>query len=338
VLRESRAVGVEPAAGALRFHFFRHRAALGPWHVALAPETWLRPPVDRACRAARRLGLAWRDGRTAAAGIRARHRPLEAAEAAFAHRLIATLRPGDWVLADLASLADILDAAPAGVGRAVLTHAILHRRLASLGAAAEASALRGREPVWLGKADVVVAIQADDAVECRALAPRARVCVVPVGLPVVPGPAGVGSDDHALLFVGSATAANVSGLRWFLGEVWPRLRQADPACHLTLCGRAGAQMPALPAGVVDAGFVERLAPHYHRVSVVVVPLVQGSGLKVKLVEALAAGRPVVTTPVGLQGVEFLRDEGACIQAEGAEAFAAAVAALLADRPARARLG
>lgn len=149
----------------------------------------------------------------------------------------------------------------------------------------------------------IVAIQWDDAGVFRRLAPHATVVVVPVSVDVT-------VDDRQpvpgrCLFVGSGSLANVDGLRWFLDDCWPHVRARAPEAELHVVGTVCARVGAVPDGVVLRGEVARLDEEYARATVALVPLRTGSGLKVKIVEALCAGVPVVTTAVGAQGLSGL---------------------------------
>ena len=85
------------------------------------------------------------------------------------------------------------------------------------------------------------------------------------------------------------------------------------------------------------GWVDELAPELARAAVVVAPLLSGGGTKLKVLEALAAGRPVAATTVGAEGIE-VGDGEHLLVADGVEAFVAAVDRLLADRDLAGRLG
>ena len=132
-------------------------------------------------------------------------------------------------------------------------------------------------------------------------------------------------------------AVNRDGLLWFLENVLPLVRRRHPDVRVRVAG-AGVD-PALAAtarehGVELLGFVPDLDPLYRTANAVVVPLRVGGGLKFKTVEALAAGVPVVSTPVGAEGVGpgrwFAGVE------ETAVGFAEALLAVGADQPAAER--
>jgi glycosyltransferase involved in cell wall biosynthesis len=130
-----------------------------------------------------------------------------------------------------------------------------------------------------------------------------------------------------LLFVGSSASANVDGLDWFLAEIWPRILAERPDTKLTVAGSVCTAITSTPVGVSLRGRVPDLTPLYRRADVVISPLRVGSGLKIKLIEALAHGKPVVGTTVTAQGVAHLLD-GAVALADTPEAFASEVLSLL----------
>lgn len=136
-----------------------------------------------------------------------------------------------------------------------------------------------------------------------------------------------------LLFVGGFRhPPNQDGVRWFVEEVWPRVRQAVPDCEFRLVGaHADEGLRGLsPAGLRPLGRLddEPLGAAYRAARVAVVPLRYGAGVKGKLIEAFAWGVPAVTTPVGAEGVEGV-ERAAAIAADPA-AFADEVVRLLRD--------
>lgn len=216
---------------------------------------------------------------------------------------------------------------------AIVMHDLFHARDGA-GADSVAAVTREREVALLGLADAVVAIQAAEARFVADHVPGVRAILAPMAATPVacaqPGRAG------RLLFVGSDTAPNAVGLRWFFAEVWPRVRAAWPDARLDVAGAVARGFPGGgPDGVRFLGPVDALAPLYARAGVVISPLTFGSGLKVKLVEALAAGKAVVATSVTLQGVER-ECAGAVLCADDAGGFAGHLLALR-DEGARAAL-
>jgi polysaccharide biosynthesis protein PslH len=146
------------------------------------------------------------------------------------------------------------------------------------------------------------------------------------------------ADD--VLFVGSfGYFQNVDALGWLLDEIWPAVTAARPEARLRLVGR-GADA-AVRRRVADAGLtidegVDDIREALQRASVLLAPIRAGSGTKYKVLEAMASGLPVVTTPVGAEGLGLAPGREAEIE-EGAAGLARATAAILADPAHGARL-
>lgn len=185
---------------------------------------------------------------------------------------------------------------------------------------------------------LVLAIQDEEAAAMRRLAPATRVETLPIGIDLgrfgTPAP----EDPPVVALVGSWDwAPNADGGRTFLERGWPRVRAALPAARLRLVGKH--LPPALAelgtrSGAEVVGYVEDMAVEFARAAVMVVPLWMGTGVRVKIVEGLAAGVPVASTPIGVEGLGLTAGVHATL-AESPEALGDAVSALLRD-PARAR--
>jgi succinoglycan biosynthesis protein ExoO len=181
----------------------------------------------------------------------------------------------------------------------------------------------------LRQADAIIAIQRREAAELARLLPDRYVLLAPLACHVVEKPQP--GDPHTLLFVGSNTAPNVIGMRWFLQSVWPQIRQEVPDCRLLVAGSVARGLPeAVPAaGVRFLGMVADLDPLYVEAGVVISPLTVGSGLKIKLIEALGQGKAIVATSVTTEGCEDAVVQAIC-QRNDVGAFADAVVELLTD--------
>ena len=127
--------------------------------------------------------------------------------------------------------------------------------------------------------------------------------------------------------------ANVVGLIWFIENVWPSLLQEQPDLKFDIVGKNPDQRlvdaAAIYPGITLTGFVEDLEEVYKEARVSVAPLLFGSGMKVKVLDALARGIPTVTTPVGAEGVDYVNDRHLSV-AKDAEAMAKATLRLLED--------
>jgi glycosyltransferase involved in cell wall biosynthesis len=142
------------------------------------------------------------------------------------------------------------------------------------------------------------------------------------------------SSRRRLLLVGNLTyEPNVEAAQLLVREVLPRVRRlVSDALAVEIVGRhePGGPIAALAAerGVKLRGYVDDLAAVYARADVAVIPLTRGAGTRIKLLEAFAAGVPVVTTPAGAAGLD-LRDGTHLLLAGDADGLAVAVARLLA---------
>jgi glycosyltransferase involved in cell wall biosynthesis len=145
---------------------------------------------------------------------------------------------------------------------------------------------------------------------------------------------------NRLCFVGSLDyVPNLDGLEWFLDSVWPLLRRRRPDLELELVGRgAGARAQALVRPAVRlVGAVASVRPHLEQAALGIVPLRIGGGTRLKVVEALALGTPLVSTPIGAEGLELEDGRHLALAAAPAE-FAERVLELLADPQRASQLG
>lgn len=319
-------------------HRIRGVVKIGRWFVSRDPGVWRDAALGVMRSLLRRLGL--RGGWT-----QDRPRPYAIAMSwAPADRAWLSAQPlgaQDVVLADYAFQSEAFAVLGAPRERsAIIMHDLFHRRGTS-GAGAErdsvAAISREEEVALLGRAGTVIAIQRDEAEFVAGALPGTRVVLAP-GTRSPEAPQTFAEDPSRLLFVGSRTAPNSDGLAWFLDKVWPQLAAASPNTRLDVVGTVAADFAGqrVPAGVRMHGLVPELAPFYRRAGIVIAPLRFGSGLKIKLVEALAWGKPMVVSPVTLQGVEATCGR-AVLVADSAAGFASAILALQRDRELRARL-
>lgn len=189
------------------------------------------------------------------------------------------------------------------------------------------STTRREERKALRRADVIVAIQEEEARFFRQLVPDKRVVTVGHFIELCALPFKLDAPLE-LLFLASGNEANLHGLRVFLLEVLPRIRRHHPGVRLLLAGtvcRAVADDPSYS----KLGEFTRAAEVYGRADIVVGPIPFGTGLKIKNMEALGFGKPLVTTPAGAEGI----GEGAgsaFLVGRTAQEFATQVNALLAD--------
>jgi hypothetical protein len=171
---------------------------------------------------------------------------------------------------------------------------------------------------------VALALGASDDV-VRAVASRhrpTRLAVAPNPAPAVAplGPTPSDGWPRALMVANFGYAPNREGARWFVHEVLPRL---DPTWTLALVGPGAPPVDVRSSRVEVAGYVDDLRSQYERATVAVAPLRAGSGTRIKILEAMAAGRPVVATPVAASGIG-VEDSRHLLLADDPDGFAGAV--------------
>jgi glycosyltransferase involved in cell wall biosynthesis len=184
--------------------------------------------------------------------------------------------------------------------------------------------------------DLVVTVSREDA----AMIPDGAV-VVPNGVDVARFRPSPPPPSPRVVFTGALhTQPNRDGIHWFCAEVWPAIRARVPDATLDVVGaRPPSDVLALgnSDGVAVHADVPDVVPFLERACVAVVPLRIGSGSRLKALEAMAAGRPVVGTAIGVGGLEA-RPGRDLLVAEDADAFADQVVRCLADRELAMRLG
>jgi glycosyltransferase involved in cell wall biosynthesis len=261
----------------------------------------------------------------------------------------------EWIAANGAEIDEVLVSRP-GVAEEVLDQLAMHCRApvvfyghdlhharmrlepgadkdpAKLAAADAAEAQERR--IWRS-VDVVLYLSEQEAAEARRLEPGIVAKTVPA-YPLPPPPPireVPPAAETGLIFVaGFAHPPNVDAAIWLVREILPRIRAVYPGLPLALVGSnpANAVHALAGDGVVVTGHVseEELDRYYASARVAICPLRFGAGVKLKVVEAMHRGIPLVTTPIGAQGLDGI--EAVCDVAADADAIAAAAVRLLGD--------
>jgi glycosyltransferase involved in cell wall biosynthesis len=175
----------------------------------------------------------------------------------------------------------------------------------------------------------------------RTRLPQMRTAVVPNG--VDPEYFSLGDarvEPDTLAFTGVLTyRPNFEGVRYFIEEILPRIRRTRPQVRLTVVGYGSpkdlAQLSA--PNVTVTGWVDDVRPYLAGAAAVIVPIRLGSGTRLKVVEALSMGRPMVSTTVGCEGIDVQHGRHLLV-ADEPDMFAASVCSLLEDSAFGARLG
>jgi polysaccharide biosynthesis protein PslH len=173
--------------------------------------------------------------------------------------------------------------------------------------------------------------------------PGVRTAVIPNAADVEyfqPRPTDPPPDGRTVVYFGLLSyVPNIDGVIHFIKDIWPRISEAHPEARCKIIG--GQPPPSLLAlagpRVQLTGFVSDLRPHLAAAAAVVVPLRLGGGTRLKIVEAMAMGKAIVSTKLGAEGIEAVPGRDLLVEDEPA-AFADAANRLLAEPGLAARIG
>jgi glycosyltransferase involved in cell wall biosynthesis len=234
------------------------------------------------------------------------------------------------VLCEYIFTAPCLDVVPGDVLKIIDTHDMFSRKkeqVLKYGIDDPLPCSPREERNYLLKADLVIAIQSNEARMFRDLVLERDVITVGIDFDVVR------EIDHSaevrgrILVVGSDNPLNIHGLREFYDNAWPQIRSRMPEATLRVVGKLANRLQSEDERVQCAGWVEDLDAEYRRAAVVVNPTVAGTGLKIKSVEALCKGKPLVATVNSVEGIAY-DGKAPFVVCEGWNRFAEEVLALL----------
>jgi glycosyltransferase involved in cell wall biosynthesis len=195
---------------------------------------------------------------------------------------------------------------------------------------AERRAIR-RHPVLIAASPLI-------ADELAARAPRAHVEVIPFCLDPEDYPSAPLDGEPTAGIIGTAVwPPTASAIRRLRADIWPQVRTLVPSGRLVVAGRGTASLSDLneEPDVDVLGEVPSASEFLRRLSVLIYPLTRGSGVKIKVLESIASGVPVVTTPAGAEGVDA--GDGVVVETDSRR-LAAATADLLRDASERRERG
>jgi len=147
-------------------------------------------------------------------------------------------------------------------------------------------------------------------------------------------------DGRTLVYFGLlSTVPNIDGVVHFVRDIWPRVAEAHPEARCKIIGgRPPPSLLALAGPRIElTGFVPDLRPHLAEAAAIVVPLRLGGGTRLKIVEAMAMGKAIVSTTLGAEGIDAVPGRDILI-ADEPQAFATAVKRLLTEPGLAARIG
>ena len=213
--------------------------------------------------------------------------------------------------------------------------------LARTVARAKAFLMRNWESAAAARFARVLVTSPAEAQWLAARIPQNRIRVVENGVDTETHlPRAANRDAHTLLFTGTmGYLPNADAMEWFCREIFPRIQRALPDAQLEIVGHhpnARVQALANVRGVHVRGQVPDVESFYRAARLVVVPLRAGGGTRLKILEAMAYGRAVVSTSIGAEGLN-VRDGEDIVLADTADAFAARVIALWREDAERERI-
>lgn len=219
-----------------------------------------------------------------------------------------------------------------------LSRARLRRGMAALALRVEATRYRHHLLGLLPRFSAAVAVSTLEAEELRRSS-EVPVSVIPSGVDTQTlRPAPEQDGPPRVVFTGTLSyPPNSQGIVWFADQVWPRVRRQLPNAELDVVGRnpppSVSGLSGRP-GINVLGEVPVMAPYYHRAHVVIVPILTGAGIRMKIVEAMSAGRAIVSTTLGWEGLPHVVPNQHLLVADRPEDFAEATVRLLSEPSAR----
>ena len=224
--------------------------------------------------------------------------------------------------------------------RATLEASWLRRRYSSV----QARLMEAEDRAWCPRVTLNVAVSPDDRTLLGTIAPSARCEVVPNGVDTEyfrPVPATAPGGERIIVCVGGTNwLPNRDALLHFCADILPLIRRRAPGVKVMwigACSDADRQRFASEYGVELTGYVPDIRPLVHKAGCYVVPLRLGGGTRLKIVDAWAMGKAVVSTSVGCEGLATRPGENILV-ADSDEDFAAATLRVLSDSALQSSVG
>lgn len=204
----------------------------------------------------------------------------------------------------------------------------------------QAQLMKAFECTVMQQVDGLTAITSADKEVLSAFNPNVPAAVVTAGT-TFPGPPNPTQQRTGVIgcIADWSWQPNRDGLTWFVDEVWPKIKALQPDLNMEVAGgkmSAAQQARLKEVGISYLGFVDSADVFRQSLSVIVIPLKSGGGMKLKTVEAMGSGIPFVSTSIGIEGIDIAHDEHALI-ADDPAAFTAFLHQLLTDEVLRNRL-
>lgn len=206
--------------------------------------------------------------------------------------------------------------------------------------ALQAERLKQFEIEAIKKCDVVMAISKEDEETIKKHVTTANTVIVPAGMDVNDNIENENYNANDLFFIGSFDwMPNLQGMQWFINECWGRVSSAFSTAKLYV---AGKKMPdslkkLQQPNLVPLGEVRDAKEFMLQHGIMVVPIISGSGIRIKILEGMALGKCIIATPIAAEGLNLIDGENILI-ADNAEQFVAQLSKCRADENFSRRIG
>ncbi|PID93909.1 MAG: hypothetical protein CSA95_05440 [Bacteroidetes bacterium] len=196
-----------------------------------------------------------------------------------------------------------------------------------------ASSLKRYELHILKEVDGLAAITPVDGAFFRRQQPGLPVADIPFGITPRPSPPEVEEEFPALFHLGSMSwMPNSDGIRWFLDNVWPLVNRKYPHLKCYLAGRGMPQwlLERKDPNIINVGEVADARKFMRSKPIMIVPLLSGSGIRIKIIEGMQEGRTIISTTIGAEGICYTPGKDLLI-ADTPEAFVQMIEKAIHDR-------
>lgn len=273
----------------------------------------------------------------------------------YSERIKSTIRAVeiDLVHCDILSLAYTVDAL-GGLPCTLTDHDVCYQRafgmarqrknlLEKIFLFLEASKLKRLETRIFKRVDMGIAVSEQDRIELARLCPEGIFNVVENGVDTALFKPGSGAvEERTLVWIGGfGYYPNKEGICYFLDKIYPKIKERVPEIKFNIVGGGVTERlryyAAADASIKVLGFVDDPLPYIQNATVFVAPLLSGGGTKLKVLEAMSAGKAIVSTPVGAEGIEGF-DKEHFLVADTPDDFSDRVVDLLKDKALREYLG
>ncbi len=198
-----------------------------------------------------------------------------------------------------------------------------------------AKRLKKFEKVYYNKADAIAAITIEDEQRLINMGVSVPIQVIPAGVELKKyiNPGTIACEENTLFSISALDwLPNIEGLEWFLKNVWPEVLRHNPKCTFQVAGKSTPErlMKLKIPNVVFHGFVDDAEVFKQKYQLMVVPLLSGGGMRIKIIEGMAAKKCILSTRVGAEGI-ICKNNKDIVLADSAEEWIKAILQLLSNK-------